>query len=475
MMRLPLDRLPITARVALSSAALMIVLGLLASQQVLSTLERQQDTRLRELARLHVGGLSVALAPAALRRDVWEVYDTLDRARAASDGQRMVFTVVADDTGRVLAATDPARAPVDSTIEPFLAGALSLGSVTSGEGASVVRVAEPLEVQGRQVGMIVAEMDVGDLLAERRQASATLLVANALGTLLLAAFGYWIVSRQLKSVTLLAERMGDIDGVPRTIGLDEVPRADREVMRLVGSYNRMAGAVAARVDAERRLADRERFVSLGRLSSSLAHEINNPIGGLLNLVDTIRSFPGRTDVVRESVDMLDRGLRHLRDVSRAILDENRIDRSGQPLAMRDFEDLRLLFEPEAQRKGQSLSWRVSGEDLWFGLHAAAPVRQITLNLLLNASEASSQNGEVGLEADARADRLLIRVIDDGPGLGDRHLARLLSNDPVDPGGGVGLRLVRDLVQGLAGRIEHHRDGGHTEIVVSLPVGRVSDV
>ena len=40
----------------------------------------------------------------------------------------------------------------------------------------------------------------------------------------------------------------------------------------------MSGAAEAKAEAERRLADRERFVSLGRLSSSLAHEINNPIG-----------------------------------------------------------------------------------------------------------------------------------------------------------------------------------------------------
>ena len=42
-----------------------------------------QEERLRELARLHVEGLSVALGPAVLRRDVWEVFDTLDRATAA--------------------------------------------------------------------------------------------------------------------------------------------------------------------------------------------------------------------------------------------------------------------------------------------------------------------------------------------------------------------------------------------------------
>ena len=111
----PLQRfrnLPVTLRVPLITAALMILLGLLASQSVLSALGRVQDARLSETARLHVEGLSVALGPSVLRQDVWEVYDILDRARASSEGQRLLLTVVADERGHVLAATDPRRAPV---------------------------------------------------------------------------------------------------------------------------------------------------------------------------------------------------------------------------------------------------------------------------------------------------------------------------------------------------------------------------
>src|SRR5690606_5363424 len=96
----------------------------------------------------------------------------------------------------------------------------------------------------------------------------------------------------------------------------------------------------------------------GRLSSSLAHEINNPLGGLLNATDTIRRYADRPQVVRQSADLLERGLRHLRDVVRATLDENRIDHGGARLGRRDFEDLRLLIEPEVARQGQSLDWRV---------------------------------------------------------------------------------------------------------------------
>ncbi|MBK0399915.1 HAMP domain-containing histidine kinase [Limibaculum sp. M0105] len=459
---------PITIRLALASAALMVLLGLVASQQVLSTLGRLQDARLQEYARLHVEGLTVALGPFALHKDVWEVYDTLDRARTNSSGERILFTVVSDERGRVLAATDPLRAPVDSSIADFTGDAVPVSEVTAANGASVVRVMAPLTVQGRDVGQVVTELDVSDLIDQRRNAALALLAGNALATLTLALAGYFVVARMLKPVELLAHHMGEAGGAPHPIPDDAIPRSDSVLARLLRNFNEMAGAITARSEAERRLAERERFVSLGRLSSSLAHEINNPLGGLLNATDTIRSYAERPEVVRESADLLDRGLRHLRDVSRAILEENRVDRSGRRLSAADFEDLRLLFEPETIRRRQRLAWDIGCCDEALASLPSAPVRQIALNLLLNASSAAPEGGEVSLGIRGPDGVLDLAVADDGPGLSDSARARLMSEAPVAPGGGVGLRLVRDLVAGLGGTIAYDRSEGRTEITVSLP-------
>jgi len=459
---------PITIRIAIATAVLMVLLGLVASQQVLSTLGRLQDARLREYARLHVEGLAVALGPFALHKDVWEVYDTLDRARANASGERILFTVVADERGRVLAATDPVRAPVDESIEAFANDAVPVGEVTAANGSSVVRVMAPLSVQGRDVGQIVTELDVSDLVAQRRNAALALLAGNAMATLILVLAGYFVMARMLKPVELLASHMGEAGDRPHPIPEAAIPRSDSVLARLLRNFNDMAGAIDARAEAERRLAERERFVSLGRLSSSLAHEINNPLGGLLNATDTIRTYADRPDVVRESADLLDRGLRHLRDVSRAILEENRTDRSGRPLSRPDFEDLRLLFEPETTRRGQRLEWKIDVCDEILQFVPSAPVRQILLNLLLNASSAAPDGGVVSLDVREEGDSLHLTVTDDGPGLSETAAARLLSEDPVEPGGGVGLRLVRDLVAGLGGGVAFNRSDGRTEITVRLP-------
>ena len=462
-----LSHMPLSLRVPVLAAGLMVLVGLVASQQVLSALGTVQDARLRELARLHIDGLSVALGPFVLRKDVWEVFDTLDRARAAMDGQRLLLTVVSDDVGRVLAASDPLRAPVDSAMSEFVAGAGTMDTVSALGADPVVRVLAPLEYQGRTIGQILTELDVSDLLAERRHAFWILLLGNALAVGVLSIGGYVLMRRMLRPITLLAAQMAHATGTPEAVPVSLVPKGDSELARLVQTYNAMSSAVEAKAEAERRLAERERFVSLGRLSSSLAHEINNPLGGLLNAADTILYYADRPDVVRTSAALIDRGLRHLRDVARATLDQNRLDRLGVPLSREDFDDLHILFEPEAHRRGLRLDWRVNAT----GLPAldSAPVRQIALNLLLNAAAVGQSGGKVSFVADASETNLRLTFEDSGPGLPYTALRRLLTAEPMPPGGGVGLRLVHDLVAGMGGQIDHFRSTDTTILTVTLPV------
>jgi len=155
-------------------------------------------------------------------------------------------------------------------------------------------------------------------------------------------------------------------------------------------------------------------------------------------------------------------------VSRVILEENRLDRSGRPLSRSDFEDLRLLFEPETTRRRQRLDWKIAADDDMLHGLPSVPVRQIALNLLLNASSAAPDGGLVSFDAREEGEGLQLVVADDGPGLSEAARARLMTEAPVEPGGGVGLRLVRDLVASLRGSVRCDRSQDRTAITISLP-------
>jgi signal transduction histidine kinase len=445
----------------------MVTLGFIESQGVLAALGRVQDARLAETARFHAEGLSVALGPSVLRQEAWEVYDILDRARSASDGQRLLLSMVADERGRILAATDLPRAPVGDPIAGFERGAVAPEDIRM-TGEPALRVVAPTLFQGREVGSIVTELDVTDLLAERCKLGLWLLTENAATTTLLAFAGWLAVARILRPVGVLVQAMDDAKSAPRPIAKASIPRGDPGFARLIATYNEMTATVERRAEAERRLAERERFVSLGRLSSSLAHEINNTLGGLLNAADTIRTYADRPEVVRQSAELVQRGLARLRDVTRAMLDQNRPVQAGQFLRPEDFEDLRLLFEPEVASRTQTMDWQIAAPAPVLAVLPAAPVRQIVLNLPLNAGAAAGARGHVGLQVAQGPDSLVLSADDSGPGFQPDDLARLMGAGPLPAGGSVGLRLVRDLVAAQGGTIRHDRAPGRTTITVTLP-------
>lgn len=447
----------------------MILMGLIASQLVMSALVRSQERQLTDLARSQFAALSTPLAPLIQRQDIWEMFDALERAMQQSGGLSAINASLVDARGRVIVSTRPEHYPIGASGIDLIAGSAPVTDLSYDNAEDVISLRDVVLYQGRPIAQLVIDFDASALAEERRQTRVWLFAGNAVATGFLAVVGYLLIRRVLAPIRRLSKAMSAPGGALQAFAPDLIPRGDRELANLYETFNAMIEAVEARSMTERRLAQRERFVSLGRLSGTLAHEINNPLGGLLNSVDTIKTYPDRSEVVLKSAEILDRGLKQMRDVARSTLSTYRSDLESLPLTAADFEDLQLLIRPEIERKGQILQWDIDVESTDCESLPAGPVRQVVLNLLLNASDASPAGTELGLRVEHKAQVLALTVWDSGPGLPPELHSRLLSDVPVDPGGGLGLRLVRDLVTAMHGDICLTRtDKGHGAVVVSLP-------
>ncbi len=146
--------------------------------------------------------------------------------------------------------------------------------------------------------------------------------------------------------------------------------------------------------------------------------------------DTIGRYADRPEVVRTSAALLERGLKHLRDVARVILDQNRLDNTAVPLRPEDINDIRLLVTPEIERQGQLLEWTVQPEAFQLVDLPAAKMRQIALNLLINASTAAGRGGMVALNVRCGAGTLDIALVDNGPGMPQARFGGPLRGPPV---------------------------------------------
>ena len=229
-----------------------------------------------------------------------------------------------------------------------------------------------------------------------------------------------------------------------------------------------------REELGKRLAEEKRLGSLGRLASAVAHEINNPLGGLFNALSTLKSH-GHLQSVRDiSLGLLERGLIGIRDVVRTTLTIYRTDIAPRYLSPTDIDDLGLLIGPEARRK----SVEIIIDNALAGVVRlpSTPIRQAVLNLILNAVAAAPAGSEVCVSAEATPEELAITVVDRGAGLPALAAAVLTSRSGTPPpldGGGLGLWTIRRLVTDIGGQIVvDYPVAGGTAVKLNIPIAQM---
>lgn len=467
---------PITVKVPLAVAALMVLVGVVLSERVLSRLNATQERHLVELSQSYLDGLSSAIAPAILREDNWEVFDAIARAQQLHKSLHPSETIVTNADGAVIAASDPMTHPIGSIVPRRNANINSTESESFSfdAGATTASATRVLSYPGRVAGIIYATFDTKHLAAERRDVVIALILTNGIATILLAMAGWFLVARMMQPVRILATHLGvarDSQAEPIPEGV--VSKTKGEFERLFLGYNALVRSIQEKEDLSRRLAEEKRLSSLGRLASALAHEINNPLGGLFNALATLRTHGYLANVRESSLGLLERGLIGIRDVVRTTLTVYRTDTTARHLTAPDIDDLALLIAPEARRKFVEINIQntIAGS---ISL-PSTPVRQAVLNLLLNAVDAAPANSRVELFTAATSTHLEISVTDHGAGI-PTVAAEVLTGQPGAPplldGGGLGLWTTSRLIADLGGQIavEYPADGG-TSIKVFIPLLR----
>lgn len=417
-----------------------------------------------------------------LHDDLWRAFEIVKAPfsgdRAANPLQPELIFVVDHDL-RVLVASDPERLPTLATLNnagddySLLAGALSNTPPSQTrdydlEGMRHYFVALPIATAERKLGTLVIEHD--------RAVFWTRFLDLALRGALLGTFAVaailpinWLWGRRTaEPLVELSKGMNAlVHGHPMPLpAADRYPYGD-ELGQLYAAYREAAAALNQKSLLEQEMMHAERLAAVGRLAAGIAHEVNNPLGGMLMALDNLKQRGPLDPATAKTVALLERGLEQVTETIGALLVESRV--SSRPLNRHDFEDIRILIEPQAVKKQISIDWLVNlPESLDL---PASVVRQILINLLLNAAQATPPDGAIRLRAEADENVLQLEVSNSGGPLPAEIRAHLF--EPFvsgrEGGHGLGLWVTYQTVVQLNGRIDVDDADGDVRFAVVLPL------
>ena len=240
--------------------------------------------------------------------------------------------------------------------------------------------------------------------------------------------------------------------------------------------------VTDRKRMEQQLIFSEKMAAIGEVAAGVAHEINNPLDGLINCILRIKRDPENTRQTKEYLDLMEEALRRIESTVKQLLDFSRHhELSLASISLNEVVDeVTGLIEYSAQEKGIKIEKRFYS-NLASILGDKHLLEQVVLNLALNAVAAMPdggalilETGTVDLDAFRGAQMVYVRVTDTGIGIPnaiqDRIFDPFYTTKILEKGTGLGLSVSDRIVRQHEGTLEFEsKPGQGSTFTVNLPV------
>ncbi len=262
------------------------------------------------------------------------------------------------------------------------------------------------------------------------------------------------------------------NGLSRVLDIQGAPLHDSEGTCIGGILTLQD--VSDDVEMEEKLLSAERLATVGKVAAKVAHELNNPLDGILRFTNlAMRKLKENPEEAESHLRDCRQGLLRMSNTLTQLLAFSRSKkRPGRPPSItRVIRDCIALYEERMHSSNIEMSLDVP-PDL-----PSCPIPElfeVMSNLVKNALEAMGHSGTLTVEAAPSDGTVRIRVADTGPGIPEEIREKIFEpffSTKTDFGGtGLGLAMCRDLLGKRGGEITFETGQEGTTFEVSVPVG-----
>jgi signal transduction histidine kinase len=467
-------KIPLRVMFAVVGTAIAVTAALVAWEY--DSLRQNREGHARSLGKV----LANTLVAPVLHDDIWRAYEILQSAREpnpAAPTLQASIVLVTDANYRVFASTTPRTFPIGSSPAELggayaeLRARLKQHSPTEQQvveppGSALYFVMSPLVADGVALGHVIFGYSKTPFLPQfvdlvERAILVTLLVL----TVILPVS--WIWARKTgEPLVRLAGAMSHVPDELEAATRADIPAGKDEIGQLWQAFRRMVEELKSKQELESQMLTSERLAAVGRLSAGIAHEINNPLGGMLTAIKTLQRHGPSDELTVQTMASLERGLQQIRNTVAALLVETKT--KDRPFEPADVEDVLILVEAKLAERAVNV---VTQGQLGHSLPLPATLmRQILLNLLLNAIEAANQAGMIKLGIMADKGLLRLSVCNDGEHIPEDQMAYLFEPFATKraKGHGLGLWVVYQIVRQLNGGLTVFSEPGYTTLHIEIP-------
>jgi len=350
---------------------------------------------------------------------------------------------------------------------------------------------EPIEdIFGNRVGMLYVGVLEEKYIDIRNKAISILVAITVAGMLLAIGLGYVLANKIMSPVHRLiraSQQVSEGNLAPEIgpISKDEIGVLQKTFKDMVISLEERDKR--SRAESENRLLQSEKQASVGRLAAGVAHEINNPLTGVLAYTHMLLRRKDLADDIRSDLTTIVESTERVRKIVKGLLDfsrQTRLDREPSDVNKLVHSTIAIM-ENQALVKGVSLKFD-PGENLPMVTLDRNQIQSVLLNMILNALDATepgdniniytatglstSESGQKGVE---------ITIVDNGCGISPENLDKLFdpffTTKEVGQGTGLGLSVSFGIVQRHGGTIRVQSEVGKgTRFFIWLPVEKQAE-